>query len=258
MENGVNLDKSIEDVVKTKKNKKMIILILLSLLTVVCVLIAFFYIRYSYRKLVTVSFDNYKVYQYFSGIKYEYDGIATLHDYKIVNVGSDGVEVDLGESPIYFQNIDNELLLTQDVGLFFPTIKNYNYRIDRLSKIEIDLSNNDEVAYTSLNDEKYLIPSGFLFNGDNMYIFPYSASILVEDKEYKLSPLSYVIVNYKDSIEIYDHQKDDYTIIESSKDDVIATIDNYRINMSTDMIMYENNDRLLIKNVSKLAKYQGV
>ena len=258
MENGVNLDKSINDAVKNKKNKRFIIITLLSLLAIIIVLIAFFFIRYFYRNLVTVNFDNYKVYQYFSGIKYEYEGIATIENDKIVNIDSKGVKVDLDDTPLYFQNIDNEVLFAQDMEIIFPNVRNQNYRIDRLSKIEIDVTDEQEMAYVSLNEEKYPAPLSFVFNGEDMYLFPYSVKVTIDGKDYHLSPLSYIIVKYKDSVEIYNKEEDKYLIIDSLDNDVIAYLDNYKINLSTDMIMYDNSERLLIKNVHKLKKYSGI
>ena len=37
--------------------------------------------------------------------------------------------------------------------------------------------------------------------------------------------------------------------------DVIATIDSYKVNLSTDMILYEQSNKLLIKNVTNLKTY---
>ena len=56
-------------------------------------------------------------------------------------------------------------------------------------------------------------------------------------------------------IEIYDKKSDNYTIIDNHSKDVIATLGNYKINLSTDMIMYDNENRLLIKNIDKLSLY---
>ena len=76
-----------------------------------------------------------------------------------------------------------------------------------------------------------------------------------------MSPLSYAIVNYRTSIEIYDYEKDDYITInddESLKFDVLATgISNkYSINMSIDSLSTSKGEQLLIKSINDLKEYK--
>ena len=258
MENGVNLDKEIYDAVKVKKTRRFIMIVIISIVVTVCALIAFFYINYSYRKMNTVTLENYKVYQYFSSIKYEYDGILTIEDGKAINIGDDGNKVDVGDTPIYFQMVDNEMFLTKDMLLVIPSVKNYNYRLNRLSKIVTDKINDQENVYVIIDNKEVYMDTSFLYDGNDLYIFPYSVDLKVDDEVIKLSPLSFVYATYGDSIEIYDKQSDTYKIIDSPKNDVTATLNTEVINLSTDMVIYgDNNDRLLIKSVSKLPLYTG-
>ena len=143
------------------------------------------------------------------------------------------------------------------MGLFFLNERGINYRINYFSKLETEISNGDELSFIDYNNKKMYISESFLYNGKDMYVFPYSATIKVEGKEYQISPLSYVIVNYKDSVEIYDKVKDEYSYIDGIKEDVMATIKGIRVNLSTDMIVYETGERLLIKNVNKLNQFEG-
>lgn len=247
-----------DDIVLIKKKrytKKSFVILLISVIVVFSVILAFFVIRHFYNSKNEISFDNYDVYQYFSSIKYQYNGILKYENGHLINVDDSGGKVDVGNYPIYFQNIENECILPGNMGLFFLNDKGKNYRVNYFSKLISEMSDN-EMAFVSY-DKKYYIDNAFLYDGSDLYVFPYSVKLIVDGKEYILSPLSYVIVNYKDSVEIYDRKTDKYTIIDESNDDVIAYMNDFKINLSSDMIMYENDDRLLIKSISKLNVYDG-
>ena len=249
-ENDINLVK------KQIKNKKKAVIIVVSLIVILCGIITFFVLSHYYNKTNTISFENYELYQYFSGKKYSYTGKATYEDGKITNISDSGEKIEIGDNPIYYQSIDNECIIPITMGLFFLKNKGENYRINYFSKLIIELSEGDEMALVSYNDKSKYIDESFLYDGRNTYVFPYSVSLEVEDKKYDLSPLSYVSVNYKDSVEIYNKSSDEYIFIDEIKKDVIATFGDYKINLSTDMIMYPDDERLLIKNVGKLNLYE--
>ena len=83
---------------------------------------------------------------------------------------------------------------------------------------------------------------------------------LFGNTEYELSPLSYVIVNYRSSVEIYNYDKDEYIIIQdenSLKNDVLAKSksSNYTINMSLDSMKTEKSNQLLITSIDNLNEY---
>ena len=242
---------------KTKFIRKMQVL-LMSLILITSISIAFILVKKYYNNLNSITYENYDLYQYFSGAKVVYKGKATIrHDNKITDVVSEGKKVDAGDIPIYFQYSYNEVLLPTNMELIFPNLKNKNYKINYFSKIMYDINDDVENAFLVKNDKNIFLGQSFLFNGEDLYFFPYSTSVVIDGITYNLSPLSYIIVNYKNMIEIYDKTNDKYTIIDSHNDDVIATLGQYKINLSTDMIMYNDENRLLIKNVDKLSTYNG-
>ena len=81
-------------------------------------------------------------------------------------------------------------------------------------------------------------------------------SIEVDGKKIELSPLSYIEVNYQDEIVYYDKKDDKYEVINDHEKDVIANIDGYKVNLSTDSIMYENNAKLIYADVNELPTYK--
>jgi len=254
-----NDNKYKKGIVKAKKKvmkKKKIQVLIISLILILVVCIGVFCVKKYYDSLNKITYENYELYQYFSGVKVEYTGKATIkHDNEITSIESEGKKVNTDDIPIYFQLASNEVLFPQNMELIFPSVKNKSYKVNYFTKISYDYVDGQENAFLVNNDKKTYLNESFLYNGDNLYFFPYSTTVIIDGEKYNLTPLSYIIVNYKGMIEIYDKQNDKYTIIDSSNDDVIAYLGNYKINLSTDMIMYENENRLLIKNIDNLANY---
>ncbi len=244
---------------KNKFNFKNKIVLFLLLITIILSVIAASLIVYKrYEAKNEVKIENYELYQYFSGIKQNYTGKITIKkNGESATLESEGVDVDPGFIPIYFQEVNNEVIFPVDMALIFPRIQNKNYKINYFSKLYVDLENEDKNVYLKYEDNDLFLENCFLYDGADLYFFPYATSVVIDGTTYDLSPLSYVIVNYKELIEIYDKQSDKYTIIDSHVNDVIANLGSYRINLSTDMILYENSSRLLLKQVNLLNPYQG-
>ena len=249
------------DIKKSKLNlkiKRRSKILLISLSCVLVVIIAVFCVYYFYQKMHKITFDNYELYQYFSGIRYDYDGTVSLErKKKITNIKSKDLSIDSGNIPIYYQKIDNQAIFPIEMELIFPSMKNKYYRVSFFSQSMVDVVDNHESSFLIYGGDTLPLDVCFFYDGEDLYFFPYSTTIVIDDETYELSPLSYIIVNYQDQIEMYDKVNDKYTMIDTHEKDVIATLQNYKINLSTDMIMYSDNDlRLLLKNVDKLPIYE--
>ena len=256
MENN-NIEDQILLVKKKRSNKKKTIILITSLFVILCVIVAFFVIKSYYNSRNTLDFKKYDVYQYFAGVKYEYTGVASYEKDKLINVNDEGKKIEVDDSPIYFQAVDNECIVPINMGLFFLSDKSKSYRINYFSRLSTELSDNKEMGFVTYDGKKSYMKESFLYDGNDLYVFPYSIVVEVEGKKYELSPLSYVKVLYKNSVEMYNKAKDEYIEIEEINDDVIAYFGDYKINLSTDMIISSDGERLLIKNVNKLLPYEG-
>jgi hypothetical protein len=135
--------------------------------------------------------------------------------------------------------------------LVFPRLNNKNYKMKMFSKVVYE--NDSNAAFYYLGNQKIYLEDSFLYDGNDLYLFLYKTVITVGNTDYELSPLSFVIVDYQDQVEIYDKEKDEYIIIEKCDTDVLGNMSNYKINLSTDMI---NDNRLLLKSVDKLPLYK--
>jgi len=242
---------------KKRKRLKKAQIFFISILIIISISIIYLIINNYYKKINSIKYDHYELYQYFSGAKIEYDGVLSIeYNNNVTKIESKNKKVDTGFIPIYFQKIKNQVIFPVNMELIFPKYKNKNYRLKYLTKLVNDTIDNEETIFIEDNNKKIYLEPSFLYNGEDLYFFPYSTKIIVDDKEYQLSPLSYIIVNYKDLIEIYNKDEDKYTIIDTHENDVIAMVENFKINLSTDMIMYENENRLLLKKVDKLPLYK--
>ena len=217
-----SIEKGKKRIISTKKRK----IVYISLIILALFLLGIIIIRSFYLDQNKIEYNNYKLYQYFSGY--------------------------MENIPIYFQKDESSVLFPENISLVYLREKTTTYRLNYFTRLEFDKTNNNESAFVTYKGKKAFIEKSFLFDGDNLYFFPYSTDVVIEGKTYNLSPLSYIIVNYKDCIEMYDKKTDKYTIIDKHDKDVIATIDNYKVNLSTDMIIYDRDTRLLRRNVDKL------
>lgn len=242
---------------KRKHNfSKRVKIIFISLIMIVLVILGTIIIRTFYKSQTEVKYDNYKLYQYFSGLKVEYDGKVKIERNKeITSIKSKKKKINMENIPIYFQNDKNKVLFPENIELIYLRNKAGNYRLNYFTKLEIESDKKNTNAFVEYKGKKKFIEKSFLYDGENMYFFPYETDVVIENKTYNLSPLSYIIVNYKDSIELYDKKTDKYDIIEDHEKDVIANIGNYKVNLSTDMIMYKNDNRILIKKTDRLPLF---
>ena len=69
-----------------------------------------------------------------------------------------------------------------------------------------------------------------------------------------------MIVNYRTNVEIYNYDKNEYTIIQDEnalKNDIIAVnkAKNYSVNLSLDSMKTDKSNQLLITSINNLNEY---
>lgn len=260
LEKNSNQKSTKEKIEKSEKKiilKKRMRILIICLVSILLLIFGIFFIYRYFQNLNRITFEKHDLYQYFSGVKYEYKGNITIErGNKITSIKSKNLNINAESIPIYFKNIDNKVIFPSEMGLIFPNIRNKNYKVRYFSEIFSDVSESGESTFIKIDDKDIYLSNSIFYDGDNLYFFPYSTKVIIQGKEFNLSALSYIIVNYKGEIEIYNKKEDKYEIIEEHDEDVIAYVDNYKINLSTDMIIYDSENRLFIKNISKLDYYK--
>ena len=154
--------------------------------------------------------------------------------------------INLDSTPVYYKN-SSKVLFPETMAKVEGSNNGKMTKIERFSTLEKE----EESIYLVRKKERKLLENSFLWDGSDMYFFLGNATLSVNNETYELSPFSYIIASYKNGVEIYNYQKDEYKIIES-KDSIYVTTDNYTIDTTTDVLKYGEKEQLLLKNIDKL------
>lgn len=238
------------------KMKKKLKILFVSLGVLAIIGVAILIISNHYKDLNKVSIEDYELYQYFGELRFDYKGKFSIKkNGEVTKIKYEGIDLETDSTPIYYKNIDNEIILPTNMALVFPRLVNKNYKLPYFSRLAIYYSENDSSAFLKLGKTKKYLENSFLYDGNNLYVFLYETKVTIDGKEYTLSPLSFISVNYKNDVSFYNKASDEYSVIDKHNDDVIANIDGYKVNLSTDMVLYDKDSKLLIKNVDSLQSY---
>ena len=233
-------------------------------LGLIVTLILFIYIVYEIfniaifsKEKVNLSDDN--LYQYFYGMKEEYKGKKEIYETKeeIGLILENGSKVELDSVPIYYEDILGKALFAKDMELV--NINGGNYKLSKFTNI---IQENNLIYAKKINKKnKTILDNAFIYDGKDLYFFLDEMQIKIGEQEYTLSPLSFAIVNYRNSIEFYNYEKNEYTIINDENTlniDALAicNLHNYTINMSVDSVNSEKNSKLLISNINNLQELE--
>lgn len=206
---------------------------------------------------IDLTGNNY--YQYLVGLYYEYSGkieLAKKGDIKQL-LFENGKVTTLDSTPIYYKDILGKVIFPEKMAVV-DAESGAIYKTDEFSVLLKDGTNMNIKKFKKNNTKN--IKNTFLYDGRDMYFFLENMTITIGKKKYEVSPLSYAIVNYRQNVEIYNYDKNEYTVVDektaTSNSDVIATNKNedYSINMSVDSFKTNSVDQLLIKNMEYINK----
>lgn len=228
-----------------KRNKMIAIIaivLFIAILMVVGVLL---------NQLNTTILEEHSFYQYFVGKKVSYDGgLKLTRKNDITELTVKDTQLTLDSTPVYYADIENKVIFPEDMIIVFPVQSGRMYKISHFSNVFFDTETTylEGTANTALNH-------AFIYDGQDLYFFLEKTSLKIGENNYELSPLSYVICRYKDTVEIYQKDQDKYTILENKTEEVTASTDEYTINLNIDSIQTENQQQLLIKNKDALQNF---
>ena len=206
-----------------------------------------------------LDLSGHSYYQYILGVVDEYSGNINFSEEneQVKLVLEDGRVIYLDSTPLYYKDVIGKAIFPEKMELVIPD--KGSYKLDEFSTITEE---DNKIYVSKMNkSEKVDLTGAFLYDGDNLYFFLDETKIVIGSEEFIVSPLSYVIVNYKDSVEIYNYDKDEYTMIQDVEElqaDVMAlnSYRNYRINMSVDSLDTSKSGQLLIKNIKNLPEFE--
>jgi len=227
-----------------KKDKLLKIIMLVSIIILIVIGALFYY------KLNSQIYEQYQFYQYIGGRKVEYQGTLHLTRKKdVTELKLNDITMDLDSTPMYYKDEEAKILLPQNMAIVYPKDNSKMYKINHFSNISV---NAYRIDLQSGELQKQL-KNAFLYDGADLYVFLEETAVNVNGTEYILSPLSYIRVNYKQEVEIYNKQADEYMFFEKIEEDVIAKTESYSINMSLDKVERNGEEQLLIKSINYLV-----
>ena len=239
--------KQIKNIFNNNKKTSSIILGAIIILLVAVVVVNLFFIN---KDLNSKKIKNEDVYVYFGDEKFNYKGNITLdHEGKITNIKFNNKKVTLYSEPIYYAK-KKRVILPVPYSVVNTSIGLQNKVVFYTEIVNID----DD--YYLVNDElNYKLNNHFLFDGADMYIFIQTSTVTFGDKEVEISPLSYVnyVFDTKD-LYIYNYEKQKIEYYENVDQDVFVSNKNYKVNLSSDNLIYNDKQKLLMKNFDYLKK----
>lgn len=227
--------------------KGLIIKIIMFVILIVIVCVTGIYI-FNLNE-VTVESNNF--YQYYAGRKLEYQAnIEKTNKDGITKLSAVDMDIQFDTTPLYYKDIQDRVIFPESMEIIEVSENGQTYKINKFSEVYM----NQDVAYIEYKDEVKELPNSFMYDGADMYFFISNATLEIDGTTYEIAPLSYVQAYNKNSVEIYNKQKDEYQTIETTNQ-AIVTIDNCTINVSTDTMMYNEKEQILLHNMNGIEEF---
>lgn len=227
-----------------KENYKLIIPLTLMIVLFIAFLIY-------YKVMISDTYtknENIDVYQYFYGKKFEYNlTVSKNRKDVIVGITPQDLEVNYDSTPIYYQEQDI-IILPKDMSVVMPTLSCAEY----LSKEYSYITYKNNIYNLTTDKYNKQLNHYFLYDGANLYFFIEPVTLTINDEKIELSPLSYVIAVYNNSISYYDKKTDNFKIIETTDNSATVGNEYYSINISKDSLNYQGTNVILTSSIENL------
>ncbi len=179
----------------------------LKLLFIIIPLLLLFVILFFLRK---IDINNHKYttekgrfYQYFAGKRYDYSGVITIDNNKILEIKLGNTKISDYSSPLYYSNSDRFILPAN------MSVVNYEGQTDAyLLNYFTEIYKTNNYFMASFSKKEKVISNQFLYDGYDTYLFLEDVDLYVGESKYSLTPMSYVIAQYNGPIEIYKYGED--------------------------------------------------
>lgn len=242
-----------EQIEKQKKRRSSIIMssVIAALILIIVIVVIII------GNLNSTTTENHDFYQWYSGQKVEYKGQLTFTRKEgLTELKATDRKVTLDSTPVYYADENDKVIFPEDMAIVYPNNNGMMYRINHFA----DITEEDGTIYLETNlatkTNKTKLEKAFLYDGQDLYFFLERTTITVNGTNYEVSPLSYAIVRYKQNVEIYNYEKDEYQVIDTTETQEAKVVtDTYTINMSVDSLQTAEKDQLLIRGLSYLQEF---
>lgn len=234
---------------KVLSNKKIVAIIISTLILLLLIMIILFLFA-AKKDLNSKNIKDKDIYIYFGKEKFDFKGNITLdHDNKITNIKLNNKKVELYSEPIYYTK-EKSVILPVDYS-----VVNTSLGIQNKISYYTEIVNRGDDFYLVNNELDYKLNNNFLFDGCDLYIFIKPSKVTFNNEKIDISPLSFV--NYvfdTRELYIYDYENDKIKYYDNVSTDVFVSNENYKINLSSDNMIYKSKEKLLMKNFNYLKK----
>lgn len=242
-----------EQIEKQKKRRSSIIMssVIAALILIIVIVVIII------GNLNSTTTENHDFYQWYSGQKVEYKGQLTFTRKEgLTELKATDRKVTLDSTPVYYADENDKVIFPEDMAIVYPNNNGMMHRINHFA----DITEEDGTIYLETNlatkTNKTKLEKAFLYDGQDLYFFLERTTITVNGTNYEVSPLSYAIVRYKQNVEIYNYEKDEYQVIDTTETQEAKVVtDTYTINMSVDSLQTAEKEQLLIKGLSYLQEF---
>ncbi|MBQ7925282.1 MAG: hypothetical protein IJ335_03210 [Lachnospiraceae bacterium] len=188
-------------------------------------------------------------FQYVAGTLLEYseDTVYRSED-GILKIDDGAGENETHGNPILYKN-ENKMTLTENMLLMQPSERTGAQRVNCFTTI----SERGGLCTLTLENRFTEIYGGFLFNGEDTYVFLEEVTLEFANNQIVLAPLSYAIVGYQQYVEFYNTADGEYHLVALDQVDVTATFKRgYSLDMGKDTIHTKEGEALLYSAVDKV------
>ena len=231
----------------TKKVPFWITWIMLAVLIGMCIFLST-WVKTNTKEYVT---DD-KFVRYSMGSKIYYDADLVLKREGGITYLDSECTLESDGSPLVYEG-QQKYLLPISMAYLNPNSDVGPKRVNYFSKTLYNASKNKVIV--SYNDKDIQIKDGFMYDGNGTFIFLEEMDIAIGSMKYSLSPMSYVRIFYKDSIEVFNLKENEYLYIElNDSNQVIAeSKTGYSINVGTNVMTVDDMPRILFSNIEAMG-----
>lgn len=227
-----------------KKNYKILIPIMVMI--VLFVTIFFLYREYQYDN--TRNKVETPVFQYFSGVRVDYDAVVTynLKD-SIVSIESKDRIIENNTVPIYYKDLSN-IVFPVEMTIIFPLRNGSQFKLYKYATYY----NQDGVHFIKNNTEIGNYSDFFLYDGKGVFFFPGKTTLKINNKDYvELGEMSYVNIVGGYTLIYYDVATDTAGVVELDGDMVTVVGENLNVNIS-ERYFYSFSSKILLHSPNNL------
>lgn len=224
------------------KHAPVICISIVAFIVLVVVLVIAFQAK---EELQQFTVESKELYTFAADHKLEYTGQLTLnHEDNVTKMTYNGEEVTFLSEPIYYKG-QKKLVLPNKMSVVFPVANRNQYKINRFTVLD----NEGIQLYARNVDLNYGLNNAFIYDGYDVFVFIEAGTITYGDKTIEVSPMSFARCEYRGALSIYNYEKDEMIYEEIVNENVIATFENYSIDLSNDLLIIYDEPSLLTRSV---------